>query len=457
MCKEGVKVKRKKSIIIGLVLVFLLATVFPLNKKVEAAQDPINIEADAAILVDAGSGRILYQKNIDTVLGIASMTKMMTEYLLLEAVKQKRVKWDQEYTPSDYVYRLSQDRDLSNVPLRKDGKYTVRELYEAMAIYSANAAAVAIAEIVGGSEENFVRMMNEKAKKLGLQGYKFVNATGLSNQDLQGFHPQGTEASEENVMSARAVATLAYHLLKEYPEVLETSSITKKTFREGTDDQIKMDNWNWMLPGLVYGYEGVDGLKTGYTDFAGYCFTGTAEKNGVRFITVVMNAKSNGKSTINARFEQTRKLLDYAFSNYSLKELYPAGYQQKGDATLPVTKGKEKSVAVVTKKTLSLVIKNGEDKNYKPVYVFDKKKLNKDGELTAPIKKGEKVGYMTVRYTGANDDDYLTPNGKSAVQVDVVAKQSVEKANGFVLMMRGIGGLFSDIWTSVTKTVKGWF
>ncbi|MBB3909342.1 D-alanyl-D-alanine carboxypeptidase (penicillin-binding protein 5/6) [Anoxybacillus rupiensis] len=449
--------KRKKSIIIGLVLVFLLATVFPLNKKVEAAQDPINIEADAAILVDAGSGRILYQKNIDTVLGIASMTKMMTEYLLLEAVKQKRVKWDQEYTPSDYVYRLSQDRDLSNVPLRKDGKYTVRELYEAMAIYSANAAAVAIAEIVGGSEENFVRMMNEKAKKLGLQGYKFVNATGLSNQDLQGFHPQGTEASEENVMSARAVATLAYHLLKEYPEVLETSSITKKTFREGTDDQIKMDNWNWMLPGLVYGYEGVDGLKTGYTDFAGYCFTGTAEKNGVRFITVVMNAKSNGKSTINARFEQTRKLLDYAFSNYSLKELYPAGYQQKGDATLPVTRGKEKSVAVVTKKTLSLVIKNGEDKNYKPVYVFDKKKLNKDGELTAPIKKGEKVGYMTVRYTGANDDDYLTPNGKSAVQVDVVAKQSVEKANGFVLMMRGIGGLFSDIWTSVTKTVKGWF
>lgn len=89
--------------------------------------------------------------------------------------------------------------------------------------------------------------------------------------------------------------------------------------------------------------------------------------------------------------------------------------------------------------------------------MFDKKKLNKDGELTAPIKKGEKVGYMTVRYTGANDDDYLTPNGKSAVQVDVVAKQSVEKANGFVLMMRGIGGLFSDIWTSVTKTVKGWF
>ncbi|WP_027410561.1 serine hydrolase [Anoxybacteroides tepidamans] len=448
--------KRKKSIIIGLLVVFLLSTILPFG-KVKAAQDPLNIEADAAILVDASSGRILYQKNIDTVLGIASMTKMMTEYILLEAIKQHRVKWDQQYTPSDYVYRLSQDRDLSNVPLRKDGKYSVRELYEAMAIYSANAATVAIAEIVGGSEENFVKMMNEKAKKLGLQGYKFVNATGLSNKDLKGLHPQGTEENEENVMSARAVATLAYHLLKEYPEVLETASITKKVFREGTDDQIKMDNWNWMLPGLVYGYEGVDGLKTGYTDFAGYCFTGTAERNGIRFISVVMNAKSNGKSTIGARFEQTRKLLDYGFSNYSLKELYPAGYQKKGASTLPVVKGKDKSVAIVTKKPLSFVVKNGEEKYYKPIYIIDKKKLTEKGELMAPIKKGEKVGYMTVKYTGAGEDEYLTADGKNAVKVELVTKKSVEKANWFVLMMRGIGSLFSDVWTSVTKTVKGWF
>jgi D-alanyl-D-alanine carboxypeptidase (penicillin-binding protein 5/6) len=447
---------RHKSIIVSFLVILLFATIFPFG-KVKAAQDPLNIEADAAILVDANSGRILYQKNIDTVLGIASMTKMMTEYLLLEAIKEHRVKWDQEYTPSDYVYRLSQDRDLSNVPLRKDGKYTVRELYEAMAIYSANAATVAIAEIVGGSEENFVKMMNEKAKKLGLKDYKFVNATGLSSKDLQGLHLEGMNENEENVMSARAVATLAYHLLKEYPQVLETASTPKKIFREGTDDQIKMDNWNWMLPGLVYSYEGVDGLKTGYTEFAGYCFTGTAKRNGIRFITVVMNAKSNGKSTIGARFEQTRKLLDYGFSNYSLKELYPAGYQLKGKSTLPVVKGKEKSVTIVTKKPLSLVVKNGEEKNYKPVYVIDKKKLTKNGELTAPIKKGEKVGYMTVKYMGEDNYGYLTPDGENAVKVDLVTKKNVEKANWFVLMMRGIGGLFSDVWTSVAKLVKGWF
>lgn len=305
------------------------------------------------------------------------MTKMMTEYLLLDAIKAKRVKWDQTYTPSDYVYRLSQDRSLSNVPLRKDGQYTVRELYEAMAIYSANAATVAIAEIIAGSEKNFVRMMNEKGKELGLKDYKFVNSTGLSNSDLKGFHPQGTSQDEENVMSARAMATLAYRLLKDHPEVLETASIPKKLFREGTDDEIRMDNWNWMLPGLglVYGYEGVDGLKTGYTEFAGYCFTGTAKRNGVRLISVVMNAKNaSGKTTKEARFEETKKLFNYGFNQYSLQTLYPKGYQLKGKEKLPVAKGKEKEVRVKTGKKLSLLVRNGEEKQYKPVYVLDKKK-----------------------------------------------------------------------------------
>ena len=456
MCKGGFKVKTlwHKSLILSLITIFCLASILPLNRA-EAAQDPLNIESDAAILVEAKTGKILYQKNIDAVLGIASMTKMMTEYLLLEAIKEKRVKWDQEYTVSDYVYKISQNRKLSNVPLRKDGKYTVRELYEAMAIYSANGATVAIAEIVAGSEENFVKMMNEKAAELGLKDYKFVNATGLNNRDLQGLHPAGSDENAENVMSARAVATLAYHLLNEYPEILETASIPKKTFREGTDDEIKMDNWNWMLPGLVYSYEGVDGIKTGYTEFAGYCFTGTAERNGIRFITVVMNAKTDGQGTYKARFEETRKLLDYGFSNYSMKELYPAGYQIKGKSTLPVTKGKEKSVQIETKKPLSVVVKNGQEKNWEPVYVIDKKKLTKEGELTAPVKKGEKVGYMTVKYKGEDDYGYLTSDGEEAVQVDLVVSKDVEKANWFVLTIRGIGGLFSDVWTSVVKTVKG--
>ena len=134
-------------------------------------------------------------------------------------------------------------------------------------------------------------------------------------------HPAGTGANDENVMPARSVAKLAYHLLKDHPEVLETARIPKKTFREGTDDAIEMPNWNLMLPGLVYEYEGVDGLKTGTTEFAGHSFTGTAKRNGMRLIAVVMKAvDSNGVGSYKARFDATAKLFDYGFGQFSKQE-----------------------------------------------------------------------------------------------------------------------------------------
>ena len=421
--------------------------------KAEAA---LNVNADGAILVDGKTGKVLYEKNADSVLGIASMTKMMTEYLLLDAVKKGKVKWDREYTPSDLVYKISQNRDLSNVPLRADGKYNVRELYDAMAIYSANAATIAIAEIIGGSETNFVKMMNEKADKLGLKDYKFVNSSGLNNRDYNGEQPQGTGAEDENVMSARAVAKLAFHLINDFPDVLKTASTPKKTFREGTEDRIEMINWNWMLPELDYGYQGMDGLKTGTTDFAGYCFTGTASRDGKRFITVVQNAvDSSGKGGYKARFDETRKMMDYAFSNYSKEEIVPKHYQVKGQKTIPVLKGKENEVKIYTKSAIDMIVHNGEEKNYQPVLVLDKKKINKDGKLTAPIKKGEKVGYVTVKSKNGEKVSFLT--GEGQIQVDVIAAQDVEKANWFVLMMRGIGNFFGDVWNGISSTVKGWF
>lgn len=218
------------------------------------------------------------------------MSKMMTEYILLDQVKAGKIKWDQKYKVSDYAYKISQDRALSNVPLRADGEYTIRELYDAMAIYSANAATIAIAETIAGSETEFLKLMNKKAKELGLKDYEFFNSSGLNNAQLQGMQPVGTPNKGENKMSARSVALLAYRLLKDHPEVLETSSIPSKVFRKGTDDAIKMDNWNFMLKGLVFEYEGVDGLKTGTTDYAGQCFTGTAKRGNTRLISVVMDA-----------------------------------------------------------------------------------------------------------------------------------------------------------------------
>lgn len=444
---------RKK--LAGLLAFVLFFNLIPVIHTAEA-EDILNINASAAILVDAETGKVLYAKNPDEVLGIASMTKMMTEYLLLEAIDEGRVKWDQDYLVSDYAYQISQDRALSNVPLRADGTYSIKELYEAMTIYSANGATIGIAETIAGSEANFVKMMNEKAEELGLKDYKFVNSTGLNNRDLKGMHVAGHE-EEENVMSARATAKLAYHLLKDFPDVLKTTSIPKKVFREGTDDAINMENWNWMLPGLVFQYEGVDGLKTGTTDFAGYCFTGTAERNGNRYITVVMNAQGEGgaEGSYKSRFDETKKMFNYAFSNFSKEEVVKKNAQVKGYETLPVVKGKEKEVKVVAKAPLNLVMKNGEKDQYKTKVVIDKKLLNEDGELTAPIKKGDKVGYVTIEAKDGESIEFL--DEKSAAKVDLVVAENVEKANWFVLAMRGIGGFFADIWNSISSTIKSWF
>ncbi len=445
----------RKSIAGFLSLVMILGLLPGINKA--HAEDILNINADAAILVDAETGKILYQKNADKVLGIASMTKMMTEYLLLEAVEEGKVKWEQEYAVSEYVWKVSQDRNLSNVPLRRDGKYNIRELYEAMAIYSANGATIAIAETIAGSETNFVKMMNEKAAELGLKEYKFVNSSGLNNRDLKGSPPAGGP-EEENVMSAKDTAMLAKELINRFPEVLETASTPRKTFREGTDDEIKMENWNWMLPELVYGYEGADGLKTGTTDFAGYCFTGTAMRDGNRYISVVMNAKgANGQATYKSRFDETKKMFDFGFSNFTKEEIVPANYQVKGQKTVPVTKGKEDKVKISSKEAIEMVVRNGEKENFKPVLVLDKKKLNENGELTAPIKKGEKIGYLTIESKEDGKLEFLSDKGKGNIQVDVVAAESIEKANWFVLTMRSIGGFFGDVWGSVSSTVKGWF
>ncbi|NRD77432.1 D-alanyl-D-alanine carboxypeptidase [Bacillus sp. BRMEA1] len=430
----------------ALILFFSLFT--GVNKA--KAQADLNVNADGAILVDGKTGRVLYEKNADTPLGIASMTKMMTEYMLLDAIKKGKVSWDQTYTVDDEVYKMSQDRSLSNVPLRQGGQYNVKELYQAVAIYSADAAAIALAEIMGGSETNFVKMMNAEAEKLGLKHYKFVNASGLNNADYKGMQPSVGGPTDENLMSTRDVATLAFHLINDFPEVLQTSSIPKMTFRQGTKDAINMPNWNWMLPSLVYGYQGMDGLKTGHTDFAGYCFTGTAERDGKRFITVVQNAKdANGKGGYSARFSETRKMLDYAFSNYSKQQIFPKHYEIKGNKTVPVINGKSSQVEVYTNSALSMLAQSGEKQDLKPVIVLDKSKVNSKGELTAPVKKGEKVGYLMLESKNGDKLSFVTPEGEKKAQVDVVASQDVDKANWFVLMMKGIGHFFSNVWHKI--------
>ncbi len=437
------------SMIKWLVLPMFLVSVVCGIPTATKAEESLNLNVDAAILIDAESGKILYEKNADAPLGIASMTKMMTEYLLFEAIDSGKITWDQQYKVTDYTYKISQNRSLSNVPLRADGTYSIRELYEAMAIYSANAATIAIAETIAGTEENFVKLMNEKAQKMGLEGYKFVNSTGLNNADLQGMHPSNTGASDENIMPAKSVATLAYLLMKDYPEVIETTKIPKKTFREGTTDAIEMSNWNWMLPGLVFEYEGVDGLKTGTTEFAGHSFTGTATRNGMRVIAVVMKAvDANGVGSYKARFDATRALFDYGFGQFSKEEIVPAGYKIPKHKTLPVEKGKEKTVAIAVKDPISMVIKSSEKELYKPVFTAEKDKLE------AGVKKGAVVGKIHLEKTDGTDYGYILDK---ASEVDVVTTDSVERASWISLMFQGIGKFFGNLWSSTTDFIGGLF
>lgn len=421
----------KKSIAYIFTAVFLVTNI---AFTTAMAAETLDIKGQAAILIDGESGRILYQKNPDEKLHPASMTKMMTEYILLENIKKGNITWEQNVPISDYAHNISQNTTLSNVPLRKDGQYNVRELYESMAIYSANGSTIALAELIAGTEAEFVKMMNDKAAELGLKDYNFVNSTGLNNSDLMDMQPAG-EKNDENIMSARAVATLAFRLLKDYPEVLNTCSIPKKIFKEGT----QMDNWNWMLPSLVYGYNGMDGLKTGSTDLGGYSFTATAKRGDLRLISVVMKTGSYEE-----RFSETRKLLDYGFNNYSKKELYPAGYKIADKAEIPVVKGKQKKVAVESKEPLVVTIKKGEENSFEPLYELDKS-LSPDGNsLTAPLEKGQTIGYLVANYKGSDDYGYITGNNTN--KVPLIAAAQVKKAGWLTLAFRSIIEFFSSLF-----------
>ncbi|WP_373281915.1 serine hydrolase [Compostibacillus humi] len=410
----------------------------------------MDINAESAILVDATTGKILYAKNADTAMPPASMTKMMTEYLVWEAIENGQISWDTTTMISDYAYSISANNSFSGVGLRQNRDYTVRELYEAMAINSDNATTIALAELIAGSEGEFVKLMNQKGEEMGLPDFKFVNSTGLENSDLGDNYPEGTDPNGVNLLSAKSAALLAYHIVNDYPEALEISRIPETEF-----DGQTIRNYNWMLPHDAtylepFYYEGVDGLKTGYTELAEYCFTGTAIRNGERLISVVMKTGSEEE-----RFQETAKLLDYGFNNFQQQELFPAGYQAKGESTLPVAKGKEDTVNVITNEAISIPVKANEEENYQLEFQFDESKLNEDGELVAPIEKGEVIGQATLVYDGEGDYGYIT--GEGAKTVDIVTEHAVEKANWFMLTLGAIGDFFTDLFTSAVDFVKGLF
>ncbi|WIV94788.1 D-alanyl-D-alanine carboxypeptidase family protein [Bacillus bombysepticus] len=263
------------------------------EKVVPPKYIPPEINAKAAMIIDAIDGDIIYQYNENEAFAPASMSKMMTAYLLLESIHNGKVRWEDPVKMSAKAAQTEGAR----IPVQVNDTLTVKDLYHALMIESANNSAVALAEHMAKSEKDFVQLMDAKAKQLKMSEHaKFANASGLQE-------PDGSETK----MTAADVAQLAYHLIKDYPEILEVTHLRQSQLAFNninvisTNDMLNKNNKSLYI-------EGMDGLKTGFTDSAGYCFTGTAKQGDNRIITVVMGTSSKTK-----RFTETNKLMSYAF------------------------------------------------------------------------------------------------------------------------------------------------
>ncbi|WP_071130380.1 D-alanyl-D-alanine carboxypeptidase family protein [Enterococcus timonensis] len=446
------KLKNKLGLLLmtaATIFVSLTATVQPVSA------DDLNLDVKSAIAIDADSGKIFYEQDADEVLGIASMTKLVSIYVLLDAVAAGTVTWDDPVEIPAYLIPLSQNFDLSNVPLYDHVTYTVKDLYEASLIASANAAVIALGVHVAGSEAEFVPLMQNKLTKIGITDATIVNASGLNNSYLGENIVPGTAADAENYMSARDMAILARHLLKDYPEILETTSITNKVFAENTSMPFEMTSWNYMLPGFVNEKAGVDGLKTGTTDIAGACFTGTMTYNGTRMITVVMHANDH-ENNPSARFNETSKLMDYVTAHWSQTVIDPATFQLP-QTSLPVETGEEETVALTMEDASSqtLWIKDG----IAPEVTSN---LNdaitaENGKMPAPVSQNVKVGNFTI--TPSDDLGYIESADAPKTDIAIVTKTAVEKAGIWQRMtsavknfFASIGNFFSNLFTIVPLT-----
>ena len=294
--------QKKSTVAVLLCFAMMFSALLP---AFAAAPD---VRAKAFILIDADTGEILHEKNSEAVLVPASMTKLMTLYLVMENIAQQNIRWTDNVTISAFSNKISRQPSLSSFQLPTGKTYTVQELFYATALNSSNAGAIALAEHIGGTEGKFVDMMNQRAKSFGLDDVKFVNSSGLNNADLMGEHPPQMARNEDTKLSARSMATIAFRMLNDYPEYEQYSSMGQKTIREGQSDQIIISATNRLLPGKTYAMEGVKGLKTGYTFNAGFCFTGYAVRASGRFVSVVMGAE-----TTEERFRGSGRLLQYGF------------------------------------------------------------------------------------------------------------------------------------------------
>ena len=361
---------------------------------VSVKAEEIAINAKSAILIEASTGKIIYEKNVHEKYAPASMTKMMSLLIFMENIDNGNLKMDE-------VIKVSKNASSmggSQIFLQENEEMKVEDLLKGISIGSANDATVALAERIAGSEDAFVKIMNDKVKKLGLKNTNFKNCTGLDE--------------DGHYSSAYDMSIIAKELVK-HKKILEFSSIYETYLRENTNNKFWLVNTNK----LVRFYKGVDGLKTGYTDKAGYCLTATIEKDNMRLIAVAM-----GEPTSNIRNAEVTAMLDYGFNLYK-NEIYVSSKEILGSKDVEL--GKDRFANIVVVKDVSSINKKGH-KVGNITYDLNVKKLK------APVYRGQKVGTLTIK-----------EDGKELTTVDVTVDKSIKKAGIFEIYYRYLKDILS--------------
>ena len=350
----------------------------------------LDIKAKSVVLMEPNTGKVLYESNSDEKLPPASITKIMSLLLVMEAIDRGDITLETVVTASEHACSMGG----SQIWLEPGETMTVNDLLKAAVIASANDACVALGETVAGSEEGFVALMNERAKELGMTNTHFVNCTGL---DAEGHL---TTAYDVAVMSS---ALIKHDLIKDY------STVWMETLRDGKSELVNTNK-------LVRFYEGTTGLKTGTTSTAKYCLSATAERNGLELVAVVMAGESS-----NDRFNGAKKLLDYGFANYNYSSIEA---QLEENTELTVIKGTAKTVSVKPPGTLNVLLpKSASGKIARKTVLSE--------NVTAPVKKGEVLGTVTV-----------TLEGEQLGEIPLVASKDVERLTVGVTLGLILKGLF---------------
>ena len=350
----------------------------------------LDIKAKSVVLMEPNTGKVLYESNSDEKLPPASITKIMSLLLVMEAIDRGDITLETVVTASEHACSMGG----SQIWLEPGETMTVNDLLKAAVIASANDACVALGETVAGSEEGFVALMNERAAELGMTNTHFVNCTGL---DAEGHL---TTAYDVAVMSS---ALIKHDLIKDY------STVWMDTLRDGKSELVNTNK-------LVRFYEGTTGLKTGTTSTAKYCLSATAERNGLELVAVVMAGDSS-----NDRFGGAKKLLDYGFANYNYSSI-DAGLEENTE--LEVIKGTEKTVGIKPQSTLNVLLPKSSSGKIERKTVLSE-------NVTAPVKKGDILGTVTV-----------TLDGEQLGEIPLVANKDVPRLTLGVTLGWILKGLF---------------